>query len=146
MIPSMNRNGWQRMALVVAVCALVGALAGIAGSAAAPSKSSKAKAQAKAKKQAAERGFRFRGGPGPGGPIGGPFGGPLHAETVVPQPDGSGFDTVTMDAGVLKSVDGKTLHIKQADGDNVYKDDAAISVGDDVKVFRNHDEAKLSDL
>src|SRR5436190_12591623 len=106
----MNRRGWQRMALVVAVCALVGALAGIAGSAAAPSKSkSSAAAKAKAKKQAAERGFRFRGGPGPrpgpGGPkfgvMGGPFGGPLHAETVVPQPDGSGFDTVTMDAGVL---------------------------------------------
>ena len=146
----MNGRGWQRMALVVAVCALVGAIAGIAGSAAAPSNSSSkasAAAKAKAKKQALKRrafGLRHRGF-GMGGP-GGPMRGPVHDEAVVPKPDGSGFLTVTMDSGDLLSVDGNTLHIKQAVGSNVYKDDAAITVSDTVKVIRNFKDATLADL
>src|SRR3954449_8046393 len=98
MIRRMNGRGLQRMTLVIAVCALVGALAGIAGSAAAPSKSAQAqkkaaKKQARAVKKAFRRGF----GPGPGGP--GFMGGPVHAEAVVPKQGGSGFFTLTTDAG-----------------------------------------------
>src|SRR3954469_13329168 len=103
----MKGSGLRRMTAVIAICALVGALAGIAGSAAAPSKSSKqtaaqkkaakakAKAQARAQKNAQLRGRRggpglfFRHGPG------GPDGGPVHSETVVPNADGTGFDTIT---------------------------------------------------
>jgi hypothetical protein len=136
------------MTIVIAVCALVGALAGIAGSAAAPSKSDK-KSAAQAQKQAdhiKRKALRraFRRGPGPAG-IGFRFG-PVHAEAVVPDKDGSGFITVTTDAGTLNSVDGTTVHVKEGTDKKVYKDDVAIDVGSDVKVIRNHEDAKLSDL
>jgi hypothetical protein len=138
------------MLFVVAVCALVGALAGIAGSAAAPSSSSKKataakKATRKAMRQALKR-QALRHGFGMGGP--GFFfgGGPVHDEAVIPKADGSGFLTITSDRGDLLSVDDHTLHIKQADGNNVYKDDAAITVGSDVKVIRDRKDATLADL
>jgi hypothetical protein len=147
----------KRMTIVIAVCAFVGALAGIAGSAAAPSSKAKAKAaQAQtraAKKQALRRAFRLRAGQvarfrvharfGPGFGFGG---GPVHATAVVPNADGTGFDTITTDAGTLNSVDGTTLHIKEGTDKKVYKDDVAIDVGSDAKVIRNHEDAKLSDL
>jgi hypothetical protein len=136
------------MSAIIAICALVGALAGIAGSAAAPSKSKSAHAQKKAAKKALKRAFRNGAGPGPGfgpGP-GGAFGGPVHAEAVVPKDDGSGFVTITTDAGDLKSVDGSTLHVKEGTDKATYKDDAAITVGSDVTVIRNHAKATLSDL
>jgi len=138
----------KRMTIVIAVCALVGALAGIAGSAAAPSKSDK-KSAAQAQKQAdhiKRKALRraFRRGPGPAG-IGFRFG-PVHAEAVVPNKDGSGFITVTTDAGTLNSVDGTTVHVKEGTDKKVYKDDVAIDVGSDAKVIRNHEDAKLSDL
>jgi hypothetical protein len=132
----------KRMAIVIAVCALVGALAGIAGSAAAPSKSKSAQAQKKAAKKALKRAFRR--GPGPGGP--GFMRGPVHATAVVPNEDGTGFDTITTDAGTLNSVDGTTVHLKEGTDKKVYKDDVAIDVGSDAKVIRNHEDAKLSDL
>src|SRR3954447_13050944 len=129
----MKQSGLRRIGVVVAICALAGALAGIAGSAAAPSKSTqaqkKAKAQAKAQRQALRRGpggrGLFFGGPG------GPGGGPVHSESVVPNADGTGFDTITTDAGILKSVDGNTLHIKEGTDKATYKDDVAIDVGSD---------------
>jgi type II secretory pathway pseudopilin PulG len=137
------------MSLVIAVCAVVGAIAGIAGSAAAPSKSkSSAQSQKKANKQT-RRALKhaFRGGMRPGGPGPGFFlGGPVHAEAVVPNKDGTGFVTVTEDSGVLSSVDGTTLHIKEGTDKATYKDDAAVDVGSDAKVLRNHATAKLSDL
>jgi hypothetical protein len=144
----------KRMTIVIAVCALVGALAGIAGSAAAPSKPAKAskaaKAQALKKLQAEKQAVRkkaralrraFRRGPGPGFREG-----PVHAEAVIPNADGTGFLTVTTDAGTLNSVDGTTVHVKEGTDKKVYKDDVAIDVGNDVTVIRNHEKAKLSDL
>jgi hypothetical protein len=135
------------MTVVIAACAVVGAIAGIAGSAAAPS-GSKSKATAKAQKQAAKkralalkRGFRL-GGPGRFGF----FGGPVHATAVIPNRDGTGFDTITTDAGTLNSVDGTTVHLKEGTDKATYKDDAAIDVGSDAKVIRNRANAKLSDL
>lgn len=148
----MKQSGLRRIGVVVAICALAGALAGIAGSAAAPSKSTqaqkKAKAQAKARAKAQRQAFRH--GPGGrglffGGP-GGPGRGPVHSESVVPNADGTGFDTVTSDAGVLKSVDGNTIHIKEGTDKATYKDDVAIDVGSDPTVIRNHERAALSDL
>jgi hypothetical protein len=127
------------MTIVIAACAVVGAIAGIAGSAAAPSKSKPTQAQKKA--QALKRAFRHGPGFGPGF-----FGGPVHATAVVPNQDGTGFDTITTDAGTLNSVDGTTVHIKEGTDKDVYKDDVAIDVGSDAKVIRNHADAKLSDL
>lgn len=146
----MKEPGLKRIAMIVAVCVLAGALAGIAGSAAAPSKS-KAQAQAAKKgKKAAKRQMRalrrgFRGGFGHGGP-GGPMGGPVHAEAVVPKPDGSGFDTVTTDSGTLNGVDGTTVDIKEGTDKATYKDSVKIDVGSDATVFRNHKKATLDDL
>jgi hypothetical protein len=151
------------MTIVIAVCAAVGAIAGIAGSAAAPSKSSNAQKKAQAaKKQALERRARamkmraFRGRLAVPGPLAGPvpkmafgfgFGfGPVHAEAVVPNKDGTGFDTITTDAGTLNSVDGTTVHLKEGTDKKVYKDDVAIDVGSNAKVIRNGADAKLSDL
>src|SRR3954467_6812824 len=140
----MNRPQLKRMTIVIAVCAVVGAIAGIAGSAAAPSSSKSAKAQKKAatkQARALKRSFRLH-GPGKIGF----FGGPVHATAVVPNQDGTGFDTITSDAGTLNSVDGTTVHLKEGTPKKVYKDDVAVAAGSNAKVIRNGADAKLSDL
>jgi hypothetical protein len=145
----MNSKGWKRVGLIVLVCAVAGALAGIAGSAAAPS-SSKSSADAAAAAKARHFGLRMRAfkrfGPalafGPGGEIGGP---PVHAQVVVPNANGDGFDTVTMDSGKLKSIDGSNLTVTEGTDKATY-DTPTIDVGSDAKVFRNHEKASLSDL
>jgi hypothetical protein len=146
----MKGSQLKRMTIVIAICAAVGAVAGIAGSAASPSSSSKsnsAQAQKKAlaeKARALKRAFR-RDGPhfAPGFGFG--FG-PVHATAVVPNQDGTGFLTITTDAGTLNSVDGTTVHIKEGTDKKVYKDDVAVDVGSDAHVIRNRADAKLSDL
>jgi hypothetical protein len=140
----MNRPQLTRVTIVIAACASAGAIAGIAGSAAAPS-STASKAKPAPPAQAQPQGVRaraFRFGPRPFG-----FGfGPVHAEAVIPKPDGSGFLTVTTDAGTLNSVDGTTLHLKEGTDKATYKADAAVDVGSGAKVFRNGKQATLSDL
>jgi hypothetical protein len=152
----MNRPQLKRVTIVIAACASVGAIAGIAGSAAAPSSSSSPKSKSsqaqsqtqssqtrtqKLRRRALKRAFRL-GGPGP---LGFEFG-PVHAEAVIPKADGSGFITVTTDAGTLNSVDGTTVHLKEGTDKATYKADVAIDVGSGAKVLRNHQNAKLSDL
>lgn len=139
----MKQSGLRRMGIVVAICALVGALAGIAGSAAAPSKSNATKAQkrAKAQRQARRGAAKLFGG----GRMGAGEG-PVHSESVVPNAAGTGFDTITTDGGTLTSVDGNTLHIKEGTDKATYKADAAIDVGSNPTVTRNHATAALSDL
>src|SRR4051794_14642843 len=145
---TLKATGFKRMAMVVAICALVGAIAGIAGSAAAPSKS-KATAAQKAKKQALKkRGLmqafhgKLRGGMmHPGGPIG-----PVHGEAVVPNRDGTGFVTVTTDSGTLNGVDGTKVDVKEGTDKATYKDSVVIDVGGDAKVVRNGEKATLADL
>jgi hypothetical protein len=137
------------MAIVVAVCAFAGALAGIAGSAAAPSK--KSATAAKTTKKAARKQARalkrsFRGGFGPGPGFGHFMGGPVHAEAVVPKPDGSGFDTVTTDSGTLNGVDGTTVDLKEGTDKATYKDSVKIDVGSDATVIRDGKKATLADL
>jgi len=148
MLRAMNRRGLKRMTLVIAVCALVGAIAGIAGSAAAPSKSKSAhaakknaRAQARMMRHAFRRGMRPGFGPGPGFLFG-----PVHADAVVPKRDGSGFLTITTDAGTLNKVDGTTVHLKEGTDKATYKDDVGIDVGSDATVIRDHKKAALSDL
>lgn len=151
----MKQSGLRRIAVVVAICASVGALAGIAGSAAAPSKSSskateaqKAKAALQARARALKRalGHRALGARLAGAGPGFFFAGPVHSEAVVPNQDGTGFVTITTDAGMLNSVDGNTVHIKEGTDKKTYKDDVAIDVGANPTVVRNHAKASLSDL
>ena len=137
------------MTMVIAVCALAGAIAGIAGSAAAPTTSKKnatvkkaAKKQMRAMRHAFRGGFRPGFGPGPGGPMGGP----VHAVAVLPKPDGSGFDTVTTDSGTLNGVDGTTVDVKEGTDKVTYDPSVKIDVGSDAKVIRDHKAATLSDL
>lgn len=157
-MPRMNGRGLRRMALVIAVCALVGAVAGIAGSAAAPSKSSSKSSVTRAQRLALKRqlhafrghfrreirpgfafGFGFGFGPGF-------LGGPVHAQAVIRKPDGSGFLTITSDRGTLNSVDGTTVHLKEGTAKATYKDDVAVDVGSSAHVIRNGKKAALSDL
>jgi hypothetical protein len=143
----MKQSGLKRASAVVGICALVGALAGIAGSAAAPSKP-KAQKKANTQKSANARRHGLRGGPGgPGlfrGP-GGPGGAPVHSESVVPNADGTGFDTITTDGGKLTAVDGNTLKITEGTDKAKYKD-VAIDVGANPTVLRNRAKAALGDL
>jgi GTPase involved in cell partitioning and DNA repair len=141
----MRRIKLPQLGVVILVCALVGALAGIAGSAAAPSKSSKKSAGKSSTKKATPRlGFRFRGGPGPGGP--GFHGGPaVHAEAVVPNKAGDGFITVTSDAGTVKSVSGNDIAIDESVGKVHYKD-VTVTIPDGATIIRNHAKASLSDI
>ena len=138
----MRRIKLPQIGVVIAVCALVGALAGIAGSAAAPTKSSK-QSSGTATKRALPRheGFRFRGPGGPGG-VGGP---PIHAEAVVPNKAGDGFITVTSDAGEIKSINGNDVTIDESVGSVHYKD-VTVTIPNDATIIRNHAKASLSDL
>jgi hypothetical protein len=130
-----------QIGIAVVVCALVGALAGIAGSAAAPSKSSTHK-----KSGTQPRMFRFgtRGAPphpgfmGAGGP-------PVHAEAVVPNKNNTGFVTVTTDGGTVKSVSGNDITIDESVGSNHYKD-ATVTIPSGATVIRNHAKAAVSDI
>ena len=133
----------RRIGIVVAICAFAGALAGIAGSMAAPSsKSSKSKsnsAKAQALRHAKRFGpLRFGFGPGPGG-------GPVHSETVIPNESGDNFVTITTDAGKLKSRDGSKLTLTEGTDKATYGT-PTIDVGSSPKVFRNHAPATLDDL
>jgi hypothetical protein len=139
-----KKPGLNRVVTIVAICAFAGALAGIAGSAAAPSKSKTAKASKSKSKSATpsadRRALRAGLGPrfGPGGP-------PVHSESVVPNAAGTGFDTVTMDAGNLESIDGSNLTIKEGTDKATYKT-VTVDVGSDPTVVRNHAKATLGDL
>jgi hypothetical protein len=133
----MRRIKLPQLGIVIVVCALVGALAGIAGSAAAPSKS--ANKSGTATKRAVPRHLGFRGlRGGPGGPA-------LHAEAVVPNKAGTGFITVTSDNGTIKSINGNDVTIDESVGSLHYKD-VTVTIPDGATVIRNHAKASVSDL
>lgn len=133
----MQRSTLVRGGLVVGACALVGAIGGIAGSAAAPSSTSQT--------QTTTNGHKGW-GPGRGGRRGLAGGGPaLHAELVVPNKDGNGFITVTLDSGKVKSVSGDQLTITEGTDKATYKD-ATLTIPSNATVRRNFADAKLSDL
>lgn len=139
----------KQVIAVGATCAVVGAGAGIAGSMAAPKSKQSSSAQgttgatgstgAKGKRGKRGRGFHLPGGHLRRG------GFPIHSEMVVPKRSGSGFTTVTTDAGKLKSVDGNTLTVTEGTDTEVYKT-VDIDVGGSAKVHRNGKTAKVSDL
>jgi hypothetical protein len=139
------------MGLLVVVCALAGALAGIAGSAAAPSKAKSAAASAAKSKSAGTAGKKrgmlgLRHGPlGPGRRGMAVWGPPVHGEMVVPNANGDGFDKVITDSGKLKSIDAGTLTVTEGT-DKATFDEPTIDVGSDATVVRNHEKATLGDL
>ena len=132
----MRRIKLPQIGVVILICALVGALAGIAGSAAAPSKSAKKSGTATKRALPRHAGFRFHGGPG--GPA-------VHAEAVVPNKAGTGFITVTSDNGTIKSISGNDVTIDESVGSLHYKD-VTVTIPDGATVIRNHAKASVSDL
>jgi hypothetical protein len=134
----MNRKSLIKGGALAAGCAVVGAVAGLAGSAASPSSSSPPKP---VPGYGAPPRWRDHDGPRMLGRIGPP----IHSEAVVPKSSGSGFETVTDDNGKLKSRSGNDLTITEGTATDTYKD-ATITVPSDVKVFRNGKNATLDDL
>ena len=131
----MERKTLVRVGVVAGACARVGAAGGIAGSAAAPSQSARTTTNGKQ-----ERGphLRMRMGFAGGGPA-------VHAELVVPNSSGNGFETVTLDNGTVKSVDGDQLTITEGTQSATYKD-VTLTITSGAKVQRNFADAQLSDL
>jgi hypothetical protein len=129
----MAKRSWIKAGALAAGCAAVGAIAGIAGGAAAPSTS-------KAPPPPGAPHWRIHGSAHRG-----PIGPPVHAEAVVPKRSGSGFETVTEDNGKLKSRSGNDLTITEGTATETYKD-ATVTVPSEAKVFRNGKKATLDDL
>jgi hypothetical protein len=128
----MTRSTSIKAGALAAGCAAVGAIAGIAGTAAAPSDSKQAAKPAPMWRMHGPPG-RFRGGP------------PIHSEAVVPKRSGSGFETVTEDNGKLKSRSGDELTITEGTRTETYKD-VTITIPSDATVVRNGKKASLDDL
>src|SRR3954471_9060952 len=70
--------------------------------------------------------------------------GPVHADLVVPTRGGE-FKTVTLDRGLIQSVDNGSLTIKKGTPTATYKP-VTLTIPPDAKIRRNHDDAQLSDL
>ena len=120
---------------VGAVCVTGGVIAGIAGSAAAPSSSKSTASNAAPKRWGpGRRGLRHR--------LGGP---PVHGEFVVPNQSGTRFDNVTIDNGRIKSVSGDQLTITEGTDKATYKT-VTLTIPSNAVVRRNWTSAKLSDL
>ena len=117
-----------RLGAVIGLCALAGAAAGIAGSAAAPS--SKAKKGNSTRRADHPRGFH--------GPA-------VHANAVVLNKAGSGFITVTEDNGKVKAVSGDQLTITEGVGNVTYKD-VTLTIPSNATIARNFAKAQLSAL
>lgn len=123
-----------RTGAVVGVCALAGAGAGIAGSAAAPSTT----------KAPTTRNGTFRpGGPGPRGMRG--MREAVHSVSVVPNQAGTGFDTVTTDSGAFQSVSGQDLTITEGTKTATYKT-VTLTIPSNATIRRNDATATLADL
>jgi hypothetical protein len=115
----MNHTRMLQLVAVGGTCAALGAAGGIAGS------------FANSSHHGGGQGFGFRG--------------PIHSEAVVANQDGSGFNTITTDAGTVKSVNGNQLTITEGTDKAVYKE-PTLTIPDGSKVFRNGQAAGLGDL
>lgn len=122
----MRQSRRMRLVAIGAVCALVGAGAGIAGStASSPSRHARA---SRAGDPARDRDRH-----------------PVHAEAVVLNRAGTAFITVTVDAGTVQSVSGDQLTLKEEAHHVTYKT-VTLTIPSDAKVYRNFAAAQLSDL
>lgn len=117
-----------RLGAVIGLCALAGAAAGIAGSAAAPSGNAK-------------KGYSTR----RAGPLRGLHGPAVHANAVVLNKARNGFITQTEDTGKVKSVSGDQLTITEGVGNVTYKD-VTLTIPSNATILRNFSTAQLSAL
>jgi hypothetical protein len=131
----MNHSRTLKRGIAAALCATVGATAGIATGAAATTK----KSSTKAKSSQAQAGRQSR---PPGGRPGGPA---VHEESVVLNKAGTAFITRTEDSGVVVSVSGSDVTIKEGTDKVTYKS-VTISVPSGATVVRNGKTAALADL
>ena len=131
----MNHSRTLKRGIAAALCATVGATAGIATGAAATTK----KSTTKAKTSQAQAG---RHGRPPGGRPGGPA---VHEESVVLNKAGTAFITQTEDSGVVVSVSGSDVTIKEGTDKVTYKT-VTITVPSGATVVRNGATATLADL
>lgn len=125
----------KRLPYVIAAvaCLAVGALAGITGGSAATTKTKARPANAQAGH------WGRRGGPLVGGPL------PVHSVSVVPNKEGTAFDTVTLDSGAVQSVSGQELTIEEGTKTLKYKT-VALTIPAGASVRRDGKTAQLSDL
>jgi hypothetical protein len=118
-------------ALAAVLCLAIGAMAGISGGLAAGTKAHSSSSSSEQKP-----------GPPAGGPMGGP---PVHSVSVVPNKEGSGFDTVTMDGGTVQSVSGQQLTITEGTKTLTYKT-VTLAIAANATVTRDGKSAQLSQL
>jgi len=143
----MKRSTILRLSIVGALCAIVGAAAGIAGSSASSSPAPHPRLGH------GGPGFFFKHGPLAGatgplagvfGPLAGVSGPPVHVEAVVPK-QGGGFETLTMDRGSFSSLSGSQLTIKEGTKTATYKT-VSVTIPSGATVRRNDASAQLSEL
>jgi hypothetical protein len=117
--------------LVVAVaCVAIGAMAGIAGSSAATSH---------------HRAHSAAGGVSGRPPGMGPGLGAVHSVSVVPNREGTGFETVTMDSGEVQSVSGRELTLTEGTKSATYKT-VTLTIAADATVELDGKTAQLGEL
>jgi hypothetical protein len=121
-----------RMVVIGAVCAVVGAAAGIAGSVASSSHGHPA-----GRHHGPLVGLPFHGGPFGGGPV--------HVQAVVPNRAGTGFQTVTIDSGAFKALSGDQLTITEGTKSVTYKT-VTLTIPSAATIRRNGASANLSGL
>lgn len=134
-----------RAGVVAGLCALGGAIAGIAGSAAAPSHHN---ARARASQAEDAKGVgdtKVVGASVAGAPFGKLGGGPVHSELVIPNKQESGFETITTDRGSFQSLSGDQLTITEGTKKATYKT-LTLTVPAGATVYRNDEKAQLSDI
>ena len=130
----MNHRRILNRGVAAALCATIGATAGIATGAAATTKSKAKSAQSSTSTATAKR--------GPGGPRGGMA---VHEESVVLNKAGTAFITQTLDSGTVVSVAGNDVTLKEGTATVTYKT-LTISVPSGATVVRNGATATLADL
>lgn len=121
--------------LAAVLCLAVGAMAGISSGFAAGS-------HHKAHSSSSSAGGSSEQRPGPGGPMGPPA---IHSVSVVPNKEGTGFDTVTMDSGTVQSVSAQQLTITEGTKSLAYKT-VTLTIPANAKVTLDGKSAQLSEL
>lgn len=138
----MSRSTKLKGALAGSVCVTVGAAAGIAGAGAAPGTHTVKVAPAVPPAMRTLPWRRFGVRPGRGLIVGGPA---VHAEAVVPNRAGTGFITVTSDAGTVQSLSGDKLTIKEGVGKLTYRT-VTLSIPSGATVVRDFAKSTLGAL
>ncbi len=133
----MNQSRTLKRGAAAALCVMVGATAGIASGSAATAK--------KSSTQATSSQSSTKPGRPPGGRVGGPGSPAVHEESVVLNKAGTAFITRTEDSGVVASVSGSDVTIKEGTPTVAYRT-VTVIVPSGATVVRNGRTATLADL